>query len=159
MKFAELEISDKTIKGLTDSNYESLTEIQQHAIPIALEGTDLLAKAKTGSGKTLSFLVPMLELLVKNNWGQLDGLGALVITPTRELALQIFNVLRKIGKYHSFSAGLIIGGKDLDSEKERVGRMNILVYLRKINLRFALPADCCSIWTNLPLLMFQIFWL
>lgn len=57
----------------------------------------------------------------------MDGLGALVISPTRELALQIFQVLTRIGKRHSFSAGLLIGGKDVDAEKKRVARMNILV--------------------------------
>ena len=57
----------------------------------------------------------------------MDGLGALILSPTRELALQIFEVLKKIGKYHNFSAGLLIGGKDLKTEKERVGKMNILV--------------------------------
>lgn len=56
-----------------------------------------------------------------------DGLGALIISPTRELALQIFNVLRKIGKNHHLSAGLAIGGKDVQYEKDRINRMNILV--------------------------------
>lgn len=54
-------------------------------------------------------------------------MGALIISPTRELAVQIFEVLRKIGKAHVFSAGLIIGGKDFKVEKERISRMNILV--------------------------------
>ena len=63
----------------------------------------------------------------KENWTSYDGLGALIISPTRELALQIFQELRKVGKYHSFSAGLLIGGKNLKQEQERVGRMNILV--------------------------------
>ena len=57
----------------------------------------------------------------------MDGLGALIISPTRELALQIFQVLRQVGATHSFSAGLLIGGKDLNSEKLRVCKMNILV--------------------------------
>ena len=57
----------------------------------------------------------------------MDGLGAVVISPTRELAVQTFNQLREIGKYHSFSAGLVIGGKPLKEERERLGRMNILV--------------------------------
>lgn len=53
----------------------------------------------------------LLEMLFSQKWTQLDGLGALVITPTRELAYQIFEVLRKIGRSHDFSAGLVIGGK------------------------------------------------
>lgn len=86
-----------------------------------------MGAAKTGSGKTLAFLVPVLENLYRQKWTELDGLGALIISPTRELAIQIFEVLRKIGRYHTFSAGLIIGGKSLQEEQERLGRMNILV--------------------------------
>ena len=57
----------------------------------------------------------------------MDGLGAMIISPTRELATQIFEVLRQIGRYHAFSAGLVIGGKNVQEEKERISRMNILV--------------------------------
>ena len=57
----------------------------------------------------------------------MDGLGALILSPTRELALQIFEVLRKVGKEHNLSAGLIIGGKELDDEQARIGGMNVLV--------------------------------
>lgn len=63
----------------------------------------------------------VLEKLYRLKWGPLDGLGALVISPTRELALQIFNELRKIGRRHEFSAGLLIGGKNVKEEQERVG--------------------------------------
>jgi ATP-dependent RNA helicase DDX10/DBP4 len=94
---------------------------------LALKGRDILGAAKTGSGKTLAFLVPVLENLYRAQWTELDGLGALIISPTRELAIQIFEVLRKIGRNHTFSAGLVIGGADLQAERERLGRMNILV--------------------------------
>lgn len=57
----------------------------------------------------------------------MDGLGALVITPTRELAYQIFETLRKVGQLHDFSAGLIIGGKDLKFERTRMDRCNIVI--------------------------------
>ncbi|CAG8811828.1 12636_t:CDS:2, partial [Gigaspora rosea] len=69
----------------------------------------------------------LIETLYRRRWSQLDGLGALVIAPTRELAVQIFEVLRKIGRHHFLSAGLIIGGKDLHIEQERINRMNILI--------------------------------
>lgn len=87
----------------------------------------MLGAAKTGSGKTLAFLIPVLEKLYRAQWTEFDGLGALIISPTRELAVQIFEVLRKIGRYHVFSAGLVIGGKNLKEEAERLARMNILV--------------------------------
>ena len=104
-----------------------MTEIQKDSLQFSLRGRDILGAAKTGSGKTLAFLVAVLECLYRKRWTKMDGLGAVILTPTRELALQIFEVLRKIGKKHSLSAGLIIGGKDLRLEQERIGGMNILI--------------------------------
>ena len=83
--------------------------------------------AKTGSGKTLSFIIPCFESLYRTYWSPMDGLGALVISPTRELAIQIFEVVRKVGKHHDVSCGLVIGGKDISGEKPAIGRMGILV--------------------------------
>ncbi|KAI5287855.1 ATP-dependent RNA helicase dbp4 [Ascosphaera aggregata] len=125
--FTELPLSEPTMNGLSGSHYKSMTDIQARSLPYALKGRDILGAAKTGSGKTLAFLIPVLENLYRAQWTELDGLGALIISPTRELALQIFEVLRKIGRYHTFSAGLVIGGKKLQDERERLGRMNILV--------------------------------
>lgn len=71
--------------------------------------------------------MPVLEALHRARWTEFDGLGALILSPTRELAVQIFEVLRKIGRHHAFSAGLIIGGKNLKEEAERMSKMNILV--------------------------------
>ncbi|KAJ1819454.1 ATP-dependent RNA helicase dbp4 [Coemansia sp. RSA 2675] len=125
--FTELPISESTLKGLERSHFVEMTEIQQKALPYALARRDVLGAAKTGSGKTLAFLIPVLEGLYRSRWTRFDGLGALVTSPTRELAMQIFEVLCKIGRYHKFSAGLIIGGKKVDEEKEILGKMNILV--------------------------------
>ncbi|EFE43838.1 hypothetical protein TRV_01412 [Trichophyton verrucosum HKI 0517] len=125
--FTDLPLSEPTRLGLSASHFKELTDIQSRAIPHALQGRDILGAAKTGSGKTLAFLVPVLENLYRKQWTEYDGLGALIISPTRELAIQIFEVLRKIGRYHTFSAGLVIGGKSLQEEQERLGRMNILV--------------------------------
>ncbi|CAK7563411.1 MAG: ATP-dependent RNA helicase dbp4 [Sporothrix epigloea] len=126
-EFTEVPLSQPTAAGLRDSHYETLTDIQARAIPTALRGSDILGAAKTGSGKTLAFIVPVLEKLYRARWTEFDGLGALIISPTRELSAQIFEVLRKVGRHHGFSAGLVIGGKSLQEEAERVGRMNILV--------------------------------
>jgi ATP-dependent RNA helicase DDX10/DBP4 len=113
--------------GLKKAFFVKMTDIQTKSIPISLKNRDVLGAARTGSGKTLAFLVPVLETLYRNKWGPQDGLGALILSPTRELAIQIFDVLRAIGGYHSFSAGLVIGGKNLKDEAERLARMNILV--------------------------------
>jgi ATP-dependent RNA helicase DDX10/DBP4 len=125
--FADLPLSQTTGSGLEASHFKTLTDIQSKAIPLALKGRDILGAAKTGSGKTLAFLVPVLEKLYRARWTEFDGLGALIISPTRELAIQIFEVLRKIGRYHTFSAALVIGGGDLKEQQERLGKMNILV--------------------------------
>ncbi|KAL6719398.1 ATP-dependent RNA helicase dbp4 [Lecanora helva] len=125
--FTSLPLSRPTASGLESSHFKALTDIQKQAVPYALKGSDILGAAKTGSGKTLAFLVPVLENLYRAKWTEYDGLGALILSPTRELAIQIFEVLRKIGRYHTFSAGLVIGGKSLQEERERLGRMNILV--------------------------------
>ncbi|KAI0767518.1 DEAD-domain-containing protein [Fomes fomentarius] len=125
--FADLPISESTKRGLKRAYFLDMTDIQAKSLPISLKGKDVLGAARTGSGKTLAFLVPVLEILYRRKWGPQDGLGALVISPTRELAVQIFEVLRSIGGYHSFSAGLVIGGKNLKDERDRLSRMNILV--------------------------------
>lgn len=103
------------------------TPIQALSIPESLRGRDVMGSARTGSGKTIAFLLPMLERLYLAKWGPLDGLGAVVISPTRELAIQTFNQLRQVGQYHTFSAGLVIGGKGLKEERDRLSRMNILI--------------------------------
>ncbi|KAH8201302.1 hypothetical protein TruAng_004546 [Truncatella angustata] len=126
-RFADLPLSQKTASGLERSHFQTPTAIQAKAIGLALKGRDILGAAKTGSGKTLAFLIPALEALVRQQWTEHDGLGALIVSPTRELAVQTFEVLRKIGRYHSFSAGLVVGGKNLKEEADRMGRMNILV--------------------------------
>ncbi|KAK0220932.1 P-loop containing nucleoside triphosphate hydrolase protein [Armillaria nabsnona] len=125
--FTDLPISDYTKRGLKKAFFVNMTDIQAKSIPVSLKGKDVLGAARTGSGKTLAFLIPVLEILYRRKWGPSDGLGALIISPTRELAVQIFDVLRSIGGYHSFSAGLVIGGKNLKDERDRLSRMNILV--------------------------------
>ncbi|CAJ1064687.1 putative ATP-dependent RNA helicase DDX10 [Xyrichtys novacula] len=127
VKFSDFPLSKKTLLGLQEAQYRQPTEIQRQTIGSALRGKDVLGAAKTGSGKTLAFLIPVLECLYRQQWSSMDGLGALIISPTRELAYQTFEVLRKVGKNHDFSAGLVIGGKDLKNESERIHRTNIVI--------------------------------
>lgn len=125
--FKDLPISSHTLKGLSEAAFIKLTDIQRESIPLSLKGYDVMGAAKTGSGKTLAFLIPILEKLYRERWTEFDGLGALVISPTRELAMQIYEVLTKIGTHTSLSAGLVIGGKDVKFELDRISRINILV--------------------------------
>ncbi|XP_039194528.1 probable ATP-dependent RNA helicase DDX10 [Crotalus tigris] len=126
-RFSDFPLSRKTLKGLQEAQYRMVTEIQKQTIGLALQGKDVLGAAKTGSGKTLAFIVPALEILYRQQWTAMDELGVLIISPTRELAYQTFEVLRKVGKNHEFSAGLIIGGKDLKQESSKIHNMNILI--------------------------------
>ncbi|KAK3866320.1 hypothetical protein Pcinc_028142 [Petrolisthes cinctipes] len=125
--FDKLPLSKKTRLGLREHKFKVPTKIQRQSLILSLRGVDVVAAAKTGSGKTLAFVIPMLELLYIRKWTNVDGLGAIILTPVRELAYQIFSVLNKVGKKHEFSAGLIIGGKDLKYEWSLVHNCNILV--------------------------------
>ncbi|CAE7217687.1 DDX10 [Symbiodinium pilosum] len=125
--FRDLPISQRTLRGLEASKYTKMTEIQSGAIPLALFGRDILGEARTGSGKTLAFLVPTVECLYRQNWSKMDGLGAVIVSPTRELAYQIYQVLINVGQEHEISAGCIVGGRSLSEEQQAVSNMSVLV--------------------------------
>ncbi|KAH0469130.1 hypothetical protein IEQ34_002362 [Dendrobium chrysotoxum] len=125
--FRQLPISRKTKEGLAPK-YKEMSEIQRASLPHSLCGRDILGAAKTGSGKTLAFIIPVVEKLYRARWGPEDGVGSIIISPTKELAGQLFEELKVIGKNHTLSAGLLIGGrKDVDAEKDRVSSLNILI--------------------------------
>ena len=96
-------------------------------MPHALAGRDLVCCARTGSGKTLAYLIPVIEKLYRLRWSSMDGLGALVLVPTRELGIQAFEVLRSFAKFHDLSAALIIGGKNITEEQNHIKTMNIII--------------------------------
>jgi len=125
--FKDFDLSEETLAGLDSCGFSVPTPIQRETIPLALSGHDVSGSAKTGSGKTLAFLIPLLELLSREKWNRMDGVGAVIITPTRELAYQIYEVLNQVGLHHNLSAGLIIGGKDLKYERSRLNTCNIIV--------------------------------
>lgn len=110
-RFSDLEICEHTKMAIKEQmKFEFMTKIQARSIGHLLKGRDLLGAAKTGSGKTLAFLIPAVELLYKYNFTQKNGTGVIVITPTRELAMQIFNNARELLYYHNKTLGLLIGG-------------------------------------------------
>ncbi|ORZ30065.1 P-loop containing nucleoside triphosphate hydrolase protein [Catenaria anguillulae PL171] len=126
--FENLKISDNTKKAISDMGFTQMTEIQARTVPAALTGRDILGAAKTGSGKTLSFLMPAIELLVHGNFKPRNGTGALIITPTRELALQIFGVARDLLKYHQQTYGVVMGGANRKAEAEKLAKgVNLLI--------------------------------
>lgn len=126
--FSDLPISRRTLEGLKADGYYQMTLIQRNVLPHSLQGRDIIGQARTGSGKTLAFVIPILENIYRDIYCSLDGLLALILTPTRELASQVFDVIKEVGKFHStISAGCIIGGKDIKSEASRINMLNILV--------------------------------
>ncbi|KAA8493872.1 ATP-dependent RNA helicase dbp4 [Porphyridium purpureum] len=125
--FQDMPLSSRTLRGLEQHGYVRMTPVQRETLGPLLAGRDVMATAPTGSGKTLAFVIPVLERLWRDGWTPLDGLGALVIAPTRELAFQTFDVLRRVGGAHTLSAGLVIGGKDFEQERARIAGMNILI--------------------------------
>eukprot|EP00405_Crypthecodinium_cohnii_P037015 CAMPEP_0206534702 /NCGR_PEP_ID=MMETSP0325_2-20121206/5697_1 /ASSEMBLY_ACC=CAM_ASM_000347 /TAXON_ID=2866 /ORGANISM="Crypthecodinium cohnii, Strain Seligo" /LENGTH=671 /DNA_ID=CAMNT_0054031545 /DNA_START=33 /DNA_END=2049 /DNA_ORIENTATION=- len=128
VKFEDLAICDNLKKGLAEHKFVSLTEIQAKSIPHLLNGKDVLAAAKTGSGKTLAFLVPALDLLYNVKFMPRNGVGALVVSPTRELAQQIYDVLRNISTYLSQTVGCSVGGVNRKQEAEKLSKgVNVLV--------------------------------
>ena len=111
---------------MVTAKYKEMTAIQRATIPHALAGRDVLGAAKTGSGKTLSYVVPALEKLYRMKWGRDDGVGAIFVSPTRELAMQIYTEIVKVGKEHTFSVALLVGGRDVERERSRVNGINLL---------------------------------
>ena len=128
IKFDELPISDLTKNSIKKMKYEVCTPIQEKAIPLMLKGKDVLGAAKTGSGKTLSYMIPAVEMLYKAGFTIKNGTGVLVIAPTRELALQNYNVAKDLLFYHSKTHGLIMGGAKRSTEANMLKKgINLLV--------------------------------
>jgi ATP-dependent RNA helicase DDX18/HAS1 len=99
--FAELDLAPKTAQAINEMGFTELTPIQRKAIPPILAGRDVLGAAKTGSGKTLAFLIPAVELLHSLRFKPRNGTGVLIVSPTRELALQLFSVARELMAHQS----------------------------------------------------------
>ncbi|KAF5282837.1 hypothetical protein FQA39_LY17487 [Lamprigera yunnana] len=108
--------------------FTTLTEIQACSIPPLLEGHDLVGAAKTGSGKTLAFLIPAVELIYKLKFMPRNGTGVMIISPTRELSMQTFGVLKELMKYHHHTYGLVMGGASRQTEAQKLSKgINVLV--------------------------------
>ena len=109
MKFTELKLDDNLIEAISYMGFEEATPIQEQAIPVILEGRDLIACAQTGTGKTGAFLLPVINMLIGNNT---KSTSALVVCPTRELAVQIEEQIQAIGYFADITSFPIYGGGD-----------------------------------------------
>ena len=115
MPFAELGLSDDLLRAVTDSGYDVPTPIQKGAIPSVLMGKDLIGIAQTGTGKTASFVLPMIDILAEGR-SRARMPRSLILEPTRELAAQVSENFEKYGKYHKLSMALLIGGVQMGDQ-------------------------------------------
>lgn len=147
MTFEDLNLVEPILKALKDQNYVKPTPIQEEAIPTLLEGNDLLGVAQTGTGKTAAFSIPIIQQLYKaNSHGGRKGIKALVLTPTRELAIQIEENVKEYSKYTKLRHTVIYGGvpqkKQTDALRAGIdiliatpGRLLDLISQKYINLK------------------------
>jgi superfamily II DNA/RNA helicase len=115
MSFADLGLSDQLLRAVTDSGYDIPTPIQKGAIPSVLMGKDLIGIAQTGTGKTASFVLPMIDILAEGR-SRARMPRSLILEPTRELAAQVAENFEKYGKYHKLSMALLIGGVQMGDQ-------------------------------------------
>ena len=118
IKFSEMNLNKILLERLTLQGYETATEIQAKSIPIALKGEDIIGSAKTGSGKSLAFLIPTVEYIL--NHPKNEGIQSLVITPTRELALQLYDLAKSLMNDNGTTCVLVIGGGNRKKEAEKL---------------------------------------
>lgn len=111
MKFSELSLNDQVLDALDAMRFEECTPIQEKAIPVILEGRDLIAVAQTGTGKTAAFLLPVLNKLSEGNYAE-DKINCVVMSPTRELAQQIDQQMEGFSYFMSVSSVAVYGGSD-----------------------------------------------
>ena len=118
--FNTFALDSTLLQAVQDLGFTTPTSVQQHAIPEALTGKDLLVSAKTGSGKTVAFLLPMLQHLLQSD--ATTGTRALILVPTRELARQIFAQCELLTPYTQLSVGLITGGEDFKRQEKALNK-------------------------------------
>jgi ATP-dependent RNA helicase RhlE len=146
MLFSELGLSEQLLKAVADQGYQTPTPIQAQAIPVILQGRDVLAGAQTGTGKTAGFTLPLLQLLQQKPIPQKPRpVRVLILTPTRELAMQVYESVRTYGAHLPFFAEAIFGGVSINPQIQKMqrgtdiivatpGRLLDLIHQRHIDL-------------------------
>ncbi|MFP4004711.1 MAG: DEAD/DEAH box helicase, partial [Alphaproteobacteria bacterium] len=121
MTFQSLGLSAEILKAVDEAGYTQPTPIQEKAIPWVLKGQDVLGIAQTGTGKTASFTLPMIDLLAKGR-AKARMPRSLILAPTRELAAQVSQNFEQYGKNHKLSMALLIGGVSFADQERKLDR-------------------------------------
>ncbi|GGP42051.1 RNA helicase [Shewanella algicola] len=140
MPFSTLGLRDTIVKALAEVGYSNPTPIQQQTIPVILQGKNLLAAAQTGTGKTASFVLPILERLADTQTQRKKRIRALILTPTRELAVQVQSNIVAYAKYVGVSSFVIYGGVDEKPQKQAL--------LDGVDILVATPGRLLDLYTQ-----------
>lgn len=128
MLFKELKLDPRLLEAIEKSGFTEPTDIQRKAIPVVLSGADLMASAQTGTGKTAAFVLPALQHILRRSKKSGIGPRVLVLTPTRELAMQINQHIRQFSRYSKISTGSIVGGMSYSPQLKMLrNRLDLLV--------------------------------
>jgi superfamily II DNA/RNA helicase len=121
MSFSDLGLSSEVLRAVEDAGYTEPTPIQEQAIPQVLRGRDVLGCAQTGTGKTASFTLPMIDILTAGR-AKARMPRSLILEPTRELAAQVSEAFEIYGKYHKLDMALLIGGESFSDQERKLDR-------------------------------------
>src|SRR5438045_6414739 len=121
MNFNELGLSPELLQAITDTGYTTPTPIQEQAIPVVTQGRDVLGCAQTGTGKTASFALPMIDKLAAGR-SRARMPRSLILEPTRELATQVEASFERYGKHHRLATALLIGGESFADQERKLDR-------------------------------------
>ena len=122
MPFKSLGLSDQLVQGILATGYTAPTKIQSEAIPAAIEGHDLIGCAQTGTGKTAAFVLPLLNRLSRKRSKKQKAIKALVLTPTRELAVQIERSVQDYGRFLNLKTLTVYGGVNIQGQLNALRR-------------------------------------
>lgn len=116
IRFSNLELSESILRGLKDAGFELCTPIQRRALPVTLRGKDMAGQAQTGTGKTATFLLATFQHLINDTSESIKNPRAIILAPTRELAIQIHKDALQLGKHLNLKMALIYGGTDYEKQ-------------------------------------------
>ena len=122
--FEQMPLKKELVDSLKNMGFVAPTDVQKETIPVVLSGKDVAVRAKTGTGKTGAFAIPIIQMLLEKH----RSMSVLVLVPTRELALQVYEVMRKIGKPLNIIAAIVYGGASINMQISALRNMpNIIV--------------------------------